>query len=99
MKRAIGAATLATLLHATVGFGAESGLEARVTHADGWVAWTVPMIADAGEPCCFSGNGHGYMRGGCDLDGNARRNTSGRARPLFLQWDAIWRRARFGPVV
>jgi hypothetical protein len=82
MKRAIVAATLATLLHATVGFGAESGLEARVTHADGWVAWTVPMIADAGEPCCFSGNGHGYMRGGCDLDGrNNGFSTTDETKP------------------
>jgi hypothetical protein len=67
MKYVLLAALAASAFHATSAFAADS-LDARVTSADGWVAWTVPMIADAGTPCCFS-DGHGKSgRLGCDLD-------------------------------
>jgi hypothetical protein len=67
MKSAILAALAATALHAAGAVAADS-LDARVKSVDGWVAWTVPMIADAGTPCCFE-DGHGRSdRSGCDLD-------------------------------
>jgi hypothetical protein len=58
---------------ALVAFGtadafAATGLQEQVTHADGWVAWQVPMIADAGAPCCFSWRRGAPAQNGCDLD-------------------------------
>jgi hypothetical protein len=70
-------------LQAATAFAADS-LDARVKSADGWVAWNVPMIADAGTPCCFS-NSHGRNRNevfGCDLDDrNHGFSTSDDPRP------------------
>ena len=69
MKRAMFAALFATALHAGSAFAADS-LDARVKSSDGWVAWNVPMVAEAGTPCCFS-NARGNHRNetfGCDLD-------------------------------
>jgi hypothetical protein len=43
-------------------------LGARVKSADGWVAWNVPMIADAGTPCCFADGRNRKETFGCDLD-------------------------------
>lgn len=61
---------------------AETTLEARVTQAEGWTAWNVPMVPDAGVPCCFSGNDHGHGHGGCDLDDhNHGFSTSDDPRP------------------
>jgi hypothetical protein len=68
MKHILATAVLAVALHASAGFCAESNLEARVKQADGWVAWNVPMVSDAGAPCCYFGDDHGHGRGGCDLD-------------------------------
>ncbi len=67
MRHLLATAAFAMVLPATA-FGVESTLEARIKQADGWTAWNVPMVADAGVPCCFSGNDHGHGRGGCDLD-------------------------------
>jgi PBS lyase HEAT-like repeat-containing protein len=67
MRHAIAIALVACALHAASAFGADS-LDARVTSADGWVAWNVPMIADAGTPCCFSDGPGKHDRSGCDLD-------------------------------
>jgi len=47
---------------------AATGLQAQVTQADGWVAWQVPMIADAGAPCCFTWRRGAPAENGCDLD-------------------------------
>jgi hypothetical protein len=47
---------------------AATALEAQVTEADGWIAWQVPMIADAGAPCCFSWRRGAAAQNGCDLD-------------------------------
>jgi hypothetical protein len=82
MKRLILAALLATSLHAASGLAAES-LDARVKQADGWVAWDVPMVAEAGSPCCFSSHhGHGFGRTGCDLDDRHRNfGTTDDPRP------------------
>jgi len=46
---------------------AATGLQAQVTQADGWVAWQVPMIADAGAPCCFTWRRGAPAENGCDL--------------------------------
>lgn len=45
-----------------------SALQAQVAQADGWVAWQVPMVADAGAPCCFSWRRGRPAENGCDLD-------------------------------
>ena len=47
---------------------AATGLEEQVTRTDGWVAWQVPMIADAGAPCCFTWRRGAPAENGCDLD-------------------------------
>lgn len=54
-------------LQAASAFAADA-LDARVKSADGWVAWTVPMIADAGTPCCFADGRSRNETFGCDLD-------------------------------
>jgi hypothetical protein len=54
-------------LQAATAFAADS-LDARVKSTDGWVAWTVPMIADAGTPCCFADGHNRKETFGCDLD-------------------------------
>src|SRR5579859_6447336 len=47
---------------------AETELAAAVRAADGWVAWDVPLVADAGTPCCYA-DWHGvHGSGQCDLD-------------------------------
>jgi HEAT repeat protein len=66
--RTVLAVAASIALHATTSIAA-TPLAAQVTSADGWVAWSVPMVADAGAPCCYVGHiGHGAPRG-CDLDG------------------------------
>jgi hypothetical protein len=83
MKRLLLATLAASVFHATAAFAADS-FDARVKSADGWVAWNVPMIADAGTPCCFE-NSHGRNRSevfGCDLDDrNHGFSTSDDPRP------------------
>ena len=79
MKRLILCALLATGC-ADVALAADS-LEARVKQSDGWVAWSVPMIADAGAPCCFSSN-RNWHRTGCNLDDHDRNfGTTDDPRP------------------
>lgn len=83
MKRLVALAVAAAAL---VGMSAASGadsLASRVTQADGWVSWDVPMIAGAGDPCCWSGHGdHAEGRIGCDLDGrNHGFSTNDQPKP------------------
>ena len=52
----------------TAGASAATGLQAQVTQADGWVAWQVPMVADAGVPCCYTWRRGASAQNGCDLD-------------------------------
>lgn len=62
-------------------FAADS-LDSRVKSADGWVAWNVPMIADAGTPCCFADGRDRHDAAGCDLDDRHRGfSTSDDPRP------------------
>jgi HEAT repeats len=48
----------------------EQELLHRIMQQDGWVAYQVPMTADAGELCCFQYHGQDTVRTGCELDGN-----------------------------
>jgi HEAT repeats len=57
-----------TVCAASVASAADGDLAARALQADGWVAWHVPMLSGAGEPCCFGGDGHARGSVGCDLD-------------------------------
>jgi hypothetical protein len=50
------------------GASAAAGLQAQVTQADGWVAWQVPMVADAGAPCCSTWRRGSPAQNGCNLD-------------------------------
>jgi len=76
------AVVTAALLGTSPAFGAEP-LASRVKQADGWVSWDVPMIAGAGDPCCWSGHGdHAEGRIGCDLDGrNHGFSTNDQPKP------------------
>lgn len=47
---------------------ANDGLETRVTASDGWVAYHVPMVADADGPCCYVVHGSAAAKKGCNLD-------------------------------
>lgn len=81
MKRMLRVALIAAACHAAAALAAES-LDTRVKQADGWVAWNVPMVADAGAPCCYTGNDHGAWSTGCDLDGRDHGfGTSDHPRP------------------
>ena len=69
MKRELFAAILVSGFCSASLFAAEPALQAQVKRADGWVAYHVPMIAEAGEPCCFSWRAGSVSNTGCDLDG------------------------------
>jgi len=69
MKRELVAAILVSAFCSVSVPAAEPALQAQVKRADGWVAYHVPMIAEAGEPCCFSWRGGTVSTTGCDLDG------------------------------
>jgi HEAT repeats len=47
---------------------AESPLAQRVVAQEGWVAYGVPMIANAGSPCCLNWRDNRVVEGVCDLD-------------------------------
>lgn len=82
MKRATRCAGLGFLLQATLATAAQSDPLATAKQADGWIAWRVPMIADAGEPCCFSDGNRATKHSACDLDGRNRNfSTSDDNRP------------------
>jgi HEAT repeat protein len=57
---------------AALGFPANSivanELENRVTASEGWVAYSVPMVAGVEGPCCYQVRGSTATRKGCDLD-------------------------------
>nr|HET7924022.1 HEAT repeat domain-containing protein [Rhodanobacteraceae bacterium] len=82
MRRLVALAVAAAALFGTTAAFADS-LASRVKSADGWVSWDVPMIAGAGDPCCWSGHGdHAEGRIGCDLDGrNHGFSTNDQPKP------------------
>lgn len=69
MKRAMLLAAIAAASLAAPSNAAEPDLDTRVTQQDGWVGYHVPMVADGGDPCCFSWHDGATDRRGCDLDG------------------------------
>lgn len=66
MKTFHWAALLALTMQVAPVDAGEAALSAEVTKADGWVGYRVPIVAGAGEPCCFLDAGD--QRNGCDLD-------------------------------
>ena len=70
MKRDIAAAFLIAALFSTPLLATEPDLQSQVKRADGWVAYRVPMVAEAGDPCCYSWRAGSPSNSGCDLDGN-----------------------------
>ena len=68
MKRELSGIALGIALYATMATAASPDLLATAKQADGWVAWHVPMVADAGELCCFSFRKHDKSLPECDLD-------------------------------
>jgi HEAT repeat protein len=80
MKRLVALVLLAAAASSAT---AADSLASRVAAADGWVAWDVPMVAGAGDPCCWSGHAdRASGRIGCDLDGrNHGFSTSDEPKP------------------
>jgi len=70
MKRDIAAAFLIAAFFSTPLLATEPDLQSQVKRADGWVAYRVPMVAEAGDPCCYSWRAGSPSNSGCDLDGN-----------------------------
>ena len=70
MKRDIAAAFLIAALFSAPLLATEPDLQSQVKRADGWVAYRVPMVAEAGDPCCYSWRAGAPSNSGCDLDGN-----------------------------
>lgn len=65
---AIGTFLYALLCSASVHADA-SALSRQLADGDGWVAYTVAIVADAGSPCCYSGNmGGDFSKTRCNLD-------------------------------
>jgi HEAT repeat protein len=69
MKREIFGIVLTAALQSAACLAAGPDLQARLGQQDGWVAYHVPMVADVGEPCCYSWHGKSPKSAGCDLDG------------------------------
>jgi hypothetical protein len=61
-------AALAALGFVTNATAANDTLESRVTARDGWVAYSVPMIAGVDGPCCYTVRSGTTTKKGCELD-------------------------------
>jgi hypothetical protein len=59
----------------------EPDLGRRIAQQDGWVAWQVPKVADAGMACCFQMHGKHVLQSGCDLEGNSWGNSDDQRPP------------------
>lgn len=83
MKCLFALAVVASVAFGAAAASAADSLASRVKQADGWVSWDVPMVAGAGDPCCWSGHGdHAEGRIGCDLDGrNHGFSTNDQPKP------------------
>jgi HEAT repeat protein len=60
---------------------ADNDLEKRVTASDGWVAYSVPMIASADGPCCHTVGKGAEAKKGCELDKRSWSLNNDRADP------------------
>jgi hypothetical protein len=80
------------MISAPVAVAAESGLGQQLAVADGWVGYHVPMVGNAGSPCCYSGSTGGDLhKTRCDLDSRkgdfvSERNNSGASAQLSVYW-------------
>jgi hypothetical protein len=68
MQRVTWIAAFAALGFMTNVTAASDSLESRVTARDGWVAYSVPMIAGVDGPCCYNVRGGTATTKGCELD-------------------------------
>jgi HEAT repeats len=64
----IAAATLSLAAHAAA---SEAELSKQILKQDGWVSYEVPIVANAGTPCCYEMHDARVTHLGCDLDGRA----------------------------
>lgn len=60
---------LALMSIACSALAAEPELSKRIAQQDGWVGYHVPMVADAGTPCCFEWHGKNPTHAACELEG------------------------------
>ncbi|MGB4858652.1 MAG: HEAT repeat domain-containing protein [Dokdonella sp.] len=63
--------TAACAVIGSVAIASEASLNRAVTANDGWVGYSVPMIAAAGSPCCYNIHNGKPVRRGCSLDGES----------------------------
>ncbi|HSE12949.1 MAG TPA: HEAT repeat domain-containing protein [Rudaea sp.] len=85
---------LALLVIAGSASASEADLAKRIAQQDGWIAYQVPMIADAGVPCCFEWHDKRAHRGECDLEGrnwNIGTNDGERAQAVSDTLDVYLR--------
>lgn len=61
-------AALAALAIAANAAAATNDLAGAVTARDGWVAYSVPMVAGIDGPCCYTVRSGARTKSGCDLD-------------------------------
>lgn len=59
---------LAALSMAAHAAASEAELSKQILKQDGWVAYEVPIVANAGMPCCYEMHDTHVARVGCDLD-------------------------------
>ena len=60
---------LAMIFLAGNAIAAEGELSRRIAQQEGWVGYHVPMVADAGTPCCFEWHGKNAAHAACELEG------------------------------
>jgi HEAT repeat protein len=60
---------LALMSIACSAFAADSDLSKRIAQQDGWIGYQVPIVADAGTPCCFEWHGKNPAHSACELEG------------------------------
>ncbi|MEO5558723.1 MAG: HEAT repeat domain-containing protein [Dokdonella sp.] len=96
----IKALVLGAILLSTAGAHAlaASDLQTQVKQVDGWVAWRVPMTAEAGSPCCYVWKNKSLVDAGCDLDGQEWSFGSDDQHPLHDSTLAVYVRIAQGHV-
>jgi HEAT repeats len=66
---AVASLAVAALSIAQHAAASEGQLSKQIVKQDGWVSYEVPIVANAGAPCCYDMHGSVVTRIGCDLDG------------------------------
>jgi hypothetical protein len=67
---ALASLAVAALSIAQHAVASEAELSKQIVKQDGWVSYDVPIVANAGAPCCYDMHGSVVTRVGCDLDGH-----------------------------